>query len=307
MIPHFISIADVTTTDLQTVLERSFTLRELRRQNKRAEPVLAGKSLAMIFEKPSLRTRVSFEQAIVELGGHAIVLSDAEVGLGRRESAADVARVLSGMVHGIIARVFEHQKLLDLARFGSVSVINALSDHSHPVQALADMMTLMDEFGRDPKGRTIAFIGDGNNVARSLAILCGKLGVRFILASPKGYELEPEFQERLRTQVPGAQFEMTQDVFAAVKNADAIYTDTWVSMGQEDEAARRKKAFAGYQINAELLNTAPKHAIVLHCLPAYRGCEITDEAMEGKSSRVFPQAHNRLHAQKGLLAVMYAR
>ena len=306
MIPHFISIADVSVLDLQTVFERSFALRELRQQGKRAEQILADKSLAMIFEKPSLRTRVSFEVAIGELGGHAIVLSNEEVGMGKRESAADVARVLSGMVHGIIARVFEHQKLLDLAQFGSVPVINALSDHSHPVQALADVMTMMDEFGRDLKGRTIAFIGDGNNVARSLAILCGKLGIRFVIACPQGYELEPEFAQRLQSQVPGAKFEMTRDARAAVKNADAIYTDTWVSMGQEDEAAHRKQAFTGYQINADLLAAAPKHAIVLHCLPAYRGCEITDEAMEGPRSRVFPQAHNRLHAQKGLLAAMYS-
>ena len=299
---HFISIADTTASELEAIFEVASLLRDRRRRGERADPVLSGRSLAMIFEKPSLRTRVSFEQAIVELGGHALVLSDEEVGIGRRESPADVARVLSGMVHGIIARVYEHKKLVEMAEFGGVPVINALSDQSHPVQALADVMTLIDSFGRNLSGRTLAFIGDGNNVARSLATLCTKLGIRFVIASPTGFELDRNWVEK---QLPGAPIEMVNNARSAVRMADAIYTDTWVSMGQEAKAERRRAAFAGFQVNAELLAAAPDHAIVLHCLPAYRGREITDEVIEGPRSRVFEQAHNRLHAQKGLLAVMY--
>ncbi len=301
---HFISIADTPLDVLNHIFDVAFELRKQRRAGERNTPLLSGKTLAMLFEKPSLRTRVSFEQAMVELGGHALVLQQHEVGLGKRESVADVARVLSGMVHGIAARVFEHQSLVELAHHGSVPVINMLSDYSHPCQALADVMTLMDEFGRDLSGRTLAFIGDGNNVARSLATICGRLGMRFVLASPAGYELEMELIERIMSQVPGATIEMTRDAGEAVRFADCIYTDTWVSMGQEAEAAKRKKVFAAYQVNAQLLAQAPSHAVVLHCLPAYRGTEITDEAMDGPRSRVFAESENRLHAQKGLLAVL---
>ena len=203
-----------------------------------------------------------------------------------------------------MARVFEHQKLLDLAAYSSVPVINALSDYSHPCQVLADAMTMMDEFGRDLRGRTIAYVGDGNNVARSLATICGRLGMGFAIACPPGYELRGEEADRLMSQSPNLDFVMTGDPMEAVRNADAIYTDTWVSMGQEAEAAQRRAVFGDYQVNAKLLAAAPPHAIVLHCLPAYRNVEITDEVMDGPRSRVFPEAHNRLHAQKGLLAVL---
>jgi ornithine carbamoyltransferase len=303
-IRHFISIADTPLDVLNHVFDVAFELRKQRRAGERNTPLLAGQTLAMIFEKPSLRTRVSFEQAMVELGGHALVLQQHEVGLGKRESVADVARVLSGMVHGIAARVFEHQSLIELAQHGSVPIINMLSDYSHPCQALADAMTLMDEFGRDLSGRTLAFIGDGNNVARSLATICGRLGMRFILASPAGYELEMELVERIMSQVPTATIEMTRDPIEAVRYADCVYTDTWVSMGQETEAAQRKKVFSPYQVNSELMSKAPPHAVVLHCLPAYRDFEITDAVMEGSQSRVFAESENRLHAQKGLLAVL---
>ena len=301
---HFISIADTTTGQLQHVLDVALALRQVRQADRPHEPILARRTLALLFEKPSLRTRVSFEQAALELGGAAIMLQQSQVGLGVRESVADVARVLGGMVHGIVARVFEHDKLLELAKYGSVPVINALSDQSHPCQALADAMTLIDEFGRDLTGRTVAFVGDGNNVARSMATICGRLGMNFILASPPGYELDRSFADRIMSQVPDMNFEMTRDPVEAVRYADAIYTDTWVSMGQEQEKAQRLAAFASYQVNADLLAAAPSHAIVLHCLPAHRGVEITDEVMDGPQSRVFRQAHNRLHAQKGLLAVL---
>lgn len=302
---HFVSIADTSPADLKKVITTAMQLREQRIQGQKHTPVLDGRSLAMIFEKPSLRTRVSFEQAIYELGGQAVVLTGGEVGLGKREPVADVIRVLEGMVHGVIARVFEHQKLLDMVEHGSIPIVNALSDYSHPCQAVADVMTVMDEFGEDLTGRTLTFVGDGNNVARSLAIICGRLGMNFILASPAGYELEESFVDRIMSQEPNMNFEITHDAKDAVNYADVIYTDTWVSMGQEEEKARRLKAFADFQVNQALLDCAPEHAIVLHCLPAYRELEISTDVIEGKASRVFPQAHNRLHAQKGLLAVLY--
>jgi ornithine carbamoyltransferase len=301
---HFLTISDSSTSQLRHVLEVATELRAQRRKDGVNTAVLKGKSLAMIFEKPSLRTRVSFEQAMVELGGHAIVLSQQEIGLGQRETVADVTRVLCGMVQGIAARVFEHDKLVQMRQYSTVPIINMLSDFSHPCQALADVLTLMDEFGPDLAGRTVAFVGDGNNVARSVARICGRFGMNFILASPPGYALEPDLADRMRAEVPGMRFEMTEDPRAAVRDADAIFTDTFVSMGQEEEKAVRLAAFKAFQVNSDLLAAAPKHAIVLHCLPAYRGVEITDEVMDGPRSRVFPEAHNRLHAQKGLLAVL---
>ncbi len=300
---HFLSISNATPDELKHMLEVSKRLRDERDAGKTNDPVLAGKTLAMLFEKPSLRTRVSFEQAMIELGGHSIIMG-AEVGLGKREAVGDVAKVLGGMVHGIAARVFEHQKLIDFAQFGGVPVINMLSDESHPCQALADLMTLQDEFGADLTGRSVAFIGDGNNVARSVAILCGRLGVRFVLASPSGYEFAPEVQKQLLIDAPGMDLEVIADPIEAVKGVDAVFTDTFTSMGQEDQKQARLEAFKGYQVNDQLLSHAAGHAVVLHCLPAYRGVEITDEVMDGPRSRVFPEAHNRLHAQKGLLAVL---
>ncbi|MCE9590806.1 MAG: ornithine carbamoyltransferase [Planctomycetes bacterium] len=301
---HFISIAETSREDLDEIFQVSFRLRAERAAGKQNEPLLSRKTLAMIFEKPSLRTRVSFEQAMIELGGHAIVMGNAEVGLGKRELAADVGRVLSGMVQGIMARVFEHQKLLDLVEHSTVPVINALSEWSHPCQALADVMTMMDEFGKDLSGKTLAFIGDGNNVARSLAVICGRYDMKFVLGCPKGYELDAAFIDRLKKQAPGVDFRMTYDAAEAVRSADAVYTDTWISMGQEAEAEQRRIAFADHQVNAKLMAKAPKHAIVLHCLPAYRGYEISADLIDGPRSRIFPQAHNRLHAQKGLLAIL---
>lgn len=303
MTTHFLDIPDHEPDWLRHALKVAHDLRE-RRQPGQAQTPLAGRTLAMLSEKPSLRTRVSFQQAMIELGGHAIVLQQNEVGLGKRESVADVTRVLSGMVDGIAARVFEHQKLLEMAEHATVPVINALSDLSHPCQAMADVMTMQDEFGADLSGRKIAFVGDGNNVACSLAQLCGKLGIRFVLAAPKGFELDGEIYKAIRTQCPGASLEVTDDPHAAVRDADAVYADTFVSMGQEDEKEARLRTFAPYQVNENLLASAPGHAIVMHCLPAYRGIEITDDVIDGPRSRVFPQAHNRLHAQKGLLAVL---
>lgn len=300
---HFLSIADATTDQLKHILAVSRTLRDERDAGKANKPVLAGQTLAMLFEKPSLRTRVSFEQAMIELGGHSIIMGQ-EVGLGKREAVSDVAKVLGGMVHGIAARVFEHQKLIEFAEYSGVPVINMLSDESHPCQALADIMALQDEFGADLTGRSVAFVGDGNNVARSVAILCGKLGVRFVLASPKGYAFSSKTEKQIRADVPELDLMITNDPIEAVKGVDAVFTDTFTSMGQEAEKQARLEAFKGYQVNDGLLSHAADHAIVLHCLPAYRGIEITDAVMDGPRSRVFPEAHNRLHAQKGLLAVL---
>ncbi len=301
---HLISLADHDRAWIEHVLDVAFALRAERQAGRANEPILAGRTLVMIFEKPSLRTWVSFEQAMLELGGNAIGMPGGSVGLGSRESPADVARVLAGMVHGICARVYDHGNLLRLAEHATVPVINALSDYSHPCQALADMMTIMDEFGRDLTGRTLAYVGDGNNVTRSLATACARLGLNLTIAAPEGYHLEESFIERTRAEAPNMVLRTCNDPVEAVRDADVVYTDTWVSMGQEAEKDIRRKVFGGYQINEALMDAAPAHAIVLHCLPAYRGWEITDGVLDGPRSRVFPQAHNRLHAQKGLLAVL---
>jgi ornithine carbamoyltransferase len=300
---HFISIADHSTDELRHVLDVARRLKEQYRRTRRNDPILAGRTLAMIFEKPSLRTRVSFAVAMAQLGGNGLLLRDEEVGLGSREPVEDVARVLSGMVDGIMARTFAHAKVTGLARWASVPVINALTDYNHPCQAMADLMTIEEHFG-SLAGRTLSFIGDGNNVARSLAIACAKFDMRFVLSSPVNFEFAQDEVDQIRTAVPSLEFELVRDPLWAVKNADAIYTDTWVSMGQEAEKAQRIKEFAGYQVNEALLAAAPKHAVVLHCLPAYRDLEISAGVMENPRSLIFPEAENRLHFQKGLLAVL---
>ncbi|HEY1685633.1 MAG TPA: ornithine carbamoyltransferase [Tepidisphaeraceae bacterium] len=300
---HFISIADTPAEELRHVLDISYKLKKQLKSTGRNDPLLAGKTLAMIFEKPSLRTRVSFAVAIEQLGGNGLLLRDEEVGLDKREATEDVARVLASMCDGIMARTFEHEKVIKLAKYSKVPVINALTDYSHPCQAMADLMTIEEHFG-DLKGRTIAYIGDGNNVARSLAVACGKFGMNFIIAAPLGYELDTKSVERIKAQVPGINYTLVRDSADAAKNADVLYTDTWVSMGQEEQKAQRVEDFKGFQINQALLNNAPKHCIVLHCLPAYRGLEITADIMKDPRSLVFQEAENRLHFQKGLIAVL---
>ncbi len=300
---HFIAISDCTSAELRKLLDVSYRLKKQFRETGRNEHVLAGKTLAMIFEKPSLRTRVSFAVAMTQLGGNGLLLRQEEVGLGTREPVQDVARVLSGMCQGIMARTFEHAKVTGLAQWATVPVINGLTDFSHPCQAMADLMTLEEHFG-GLKGRTLAFVGDGNNVVRSLAVACGRFGMRFILAAPPAYALPNEEVERIRKQASGMEFLVMRDAKEAVRQADAVCTDTWVSMGQEAQKAQRMKDFAGYQVDEKLMAAAPKEAVVLHCLPAYRGLEISEEVMEGPRSLVFAEAENRLHFQKGLLAVL---
>ncbi len=300
---HFTAVADCSPQELRHILDVSYRLKKQLKETGRNDPILAGKTLAMIFEKPSLRTRVSFAVAMTHLGGSGLLLRDEEVGLGKREPVQDVARVLSGMVDGIMARTFEHEKVTSLARFATVPVINGLTDHSHPCQAMADLMTLEEHFGK-LEGRTVAFIGDGNNVARSLSVACGKFGMRFILSSPAGYELPGGEVDRIMSQVPAMDFEFVPDPIEAVREADCVVTDTWISMGQEAEKARRMKEFSGYQVDEALLSKAPNHAVVLHCLPAYRGYEISEAVFESPRSLVFQEAENRLHFQKGLVAVL---
>lgn len=286
------------------MLERAVSLRA------RPERVMDGKTLCCIFEKPSLRTRVSFEQAARRLGGSALSLSQSEVGIGTRESPEDIARVLGGMCDAIMARVISHATLERMAAVSSVPVINGLSELAHPAQALADILTMVDEFSpgnpEGIRGRTLAFVGDGNNVARSLAIICGKLGVNFSICSPPGYELEETWTRRIKAAIPGLRLHACTDPVEAVLHADAVYCDTFVSMGQEEERSQRLSAFARYQVNMELMSQSPAHSIVLHCLPATRGIEISAEAIDGPRSRVFKQAHNRLDAQMGLLAELLA-
>jgi len=259
-----------------------------------------GRVMTLVFEKPSLRTRVSFEAAVAHLGGSSVFLSADDAGLKGRESVADVAKVLGSYSDWIVTRTFSQQLVEDFARHAGCSVINGLSDSAHPCQALSDLFTMLEVFETLP-GRSVAYVGDGNNVARSLAVACGKLGVKFTIASPLGYELPTEFVERLRHTLPQGEFQFTSDPRAAVKRADVIYTDVWASMGQESEGEVRKRAFAPYQVNGELLRLAPAHARFMHCLPAKRNLEVTDEVLDGDQSIVIPQAENRMHVAKGIL------
>ena len=303
---HFLHVADYSPKELQHLLDLAV---ELKKEWKRGgnKPVLHGQVLGMVFQKPSLRTRVSFDMAMRHLGGDALYLSPNEIGLGGRESVADVARVLSGYVQAIMARTFAHQHVLELAKWASVPVINGLSEYNHPCQAMADALTIQEHHGR-LKGLSVAFIGDGNNVATSLLHICAKLGANFVIASPEGYDLPKPVVDlgQQFARESGATVTQTRDVHAAAKDAHVLYTDTWTSMGQEGESEKRKAAFGGYQVNAALVAEAKPDAIVMHCLPAHRGQEITDQVADGPHSVLFPQAENRMHAQKAILVHLLA-
>ncbi len=297
---HFLDLADWASDDIQQLLDLALSLKH-EWKNGGNKPILAGKTLAMIFQKPSLRTRVSFDVGMNHLGGYAIMLGPNEIGLGKRESIADVARVLSGYVHGMMARVFDHAHVLELSEYATVPVINGLSDANHPCQALADVLTIYEHFGR-LEGLNITFVGDGNNVAASLLMASIKLGANFTLAAPAGYSLPEETLDRAASIAKnGAQINVVQEPRASLDGADVIYTDTWVSMGQEAQAAEKRQHFANYQVNETLVAAAKRDAIVMHCLPAHRGDEITDAVADGAQSVIFQQAENRLHAQKAIL------
>ena len=296
---HFLTIIDCATEHLDELLDLSAQLKSLYKSGGR-DSCLSSKTLVMLFEKPSLRTRISFQVAMTDLGGNAIYIKPEDIGgIGKREPVKDMARVMSRYVKGIMARTFEHRAVMELAEYATVPVINALTDWSHPCQAMADALTIREHCGRI-EGVKIAYVGDGNNVARSLGFASAKLGMKLVVASPAGYELDAETIERAN-QVSAESVEQTNDPVAAVSGADIIYTDTWVSMGQEDEKQKRVQDFAGFQVNAELLKSAPADAKIMHCLPAYRGLEITDEVTESPNSIMFDQAENRLHFQRALL------
>lgn len=303
MIKDFVDIADFTAEQLAGLLKQALADKAAFRAGGLAAS-LPRKTLAMIFEKPSLRTRVSFETAMSQLGGHAIYLTQADIGLGQREAMQDVARVLGRMCDAVVARTRKHKTVQDLAAHCPRPVVNALSDYSHPCQAMADLMTVMERFG-EVRGRTLAFVGDGNNVARSLAEACVRLGMHFVLAAPARYALKAPFVASL-PKGPGS-FRQARDPREAVGRADVVYTDTWVSMGQEQEKAKRRKAFASYQVNAKLMRAAPSGAVVMHCLPAYRGKEITDEVFEAHAETILEEAANRLHFQRTLLNVLISQ
>ncbi|RPI26172.1 MAG: ornithine carbamoyltransferase [Chloroflexota bacterium] len=298
----FIAISDFSSQEIQDLLDLALRLKAEWKSGGNP-PLLKGKVLAMIFQKPSLRTRVSFDMAMRHLGGDALYLSPNEIGLGKREAISDIARVLSGYVEAMMARVFDHEHVVELARWSDVPVVNGLSDYNHPCQGMADALTILERFGA-LKGLNVTFIGDGNNVAVSLMHVCTKLGANFTLASPEGYDLNPkalETGQKIAAET-GATITLMRDPHQAVRNADVIYTDTWTSMGQEEEARKREQVFPPYQVNAALVSEAKPNVIVMHCLPAHRGQELTDEVADGPYSMIFPQAHNRLHAQKAILA-----
>jgi len=292
------SILDLSPDELARVLDVSLGMKR-----DGSGPLLAGKTLALVFEKPSLRTRVSFEMAMQRLGGSAIALPAHEIQMGDREPVKDVARVLSRMVHGIAARTFTHETVLELVEYASIPVVNALSEDEHPCQALADLLTLREKFGR-LDGVCWSYLGEGNNVARSLAYASVMTGMHLTIAAPPGFELPAETIERAGALPGGGSVTQTTDAHAAVKHAGAVYTDVWASMGHEHELESRKEHFAPYQLNQELLASAPADALVMHDLPAHRGEEISDEAIESEHSIVFDQAENRMHAQQGLLALL---
>jgi ornithine carbamoyltransferase len=297
-----LSIGDLSPDDVSRIIDGAI---EMKR--KGAGPLLKGRTLALLFEKPSLRTRVSFDVAMHQLGGHSIYLSQSEVGLGSRESIADVARTLSRYVNIIAARTFSHATLASLAEYASVPIINALSDREHPCQALADLLTIRERKGH-LEGVGVAYVGDGNNVASSLLLACALVGANFRIASPQGYEVPDEVVSLGRSRAQGrAEILLARDPRKAAEGADVVYTDVWTSMGQETEALKRREAFAGYQVDEALLSLAAGDAILMHPLPAHYGEEIAPELADSPQSVIFDQAENRLHVQKAILVELLGK
>jgi ornithine carbamoyltransferase len=296
---HLLDMLDWTGEEITTLFADTSRLKAAH-QRKEATSSLVGRVLGLVFEKPSLRTRVSFQAAIAQLGGASVFMTGSEVGLGSREGVPDFARTMSAYVDAVVLRTFSHATVEVFAAHATVPVINGLSNYYHPCQALADLYTVQEVFG-EFAGRTLVFVGDGNNVARSLAVCCGKLGVRFILASPHGYDFDEPFLQTYHRYVPHGEFIANGQPLDAVRSADVVYTDVWASMGQEAEHDERLERFAGFQVNDALLALAPAHARVMHCLPAHRGEEVTSEVLDSERSVVFQQAGNRMHVQKALL------
>ncbi len=294
---HLISMADLSSEELDEILRLAEKLKE-ERYKGRVTDYLKNKSLAMIFELPSTRTRISFEVAMTDLGGHALYLNWNDLQLGRGEPIKDTARVLSRYVHGVVMRVRRHETILEFAKYSTVPVINGLSDLEHPCQVIADLLTIK-EYKGDLKYVKLVWIGDGNNVCNSLILASALTGMEMVVCTPKGYEPNKEIVEKALKM--GAKLTFECDPMKAVEDADVIYTDVWVSMGQEKERKKRLKAFAGYQVTQELVDSAKTNVVVMHCLPAHRGEEITEEVLESEHSIVFDQAENRLHAQKAIL------
>ncbi len=293
----FLALAELTRAELDEILDLSVRLKRELKAGQRP-PLLGGKNLAMIFEKPSLRTRVTFEVGMTQLGGYAVYLTPADIRLGQRESVADIARNLERWVDFIMARTFAHETLVELAAHATIPVINALSDRGHPCQVLSDCLTLIEHRGR-LDGLRIAYLGDGNNMANSWIEAAAAFGFHFLAACPPGYE--PDAETIRTARAAGASVTITSRPEEAAKDADVLYTDVWTSMGQEDEAAARKQVFQPYQLNQQILRLAKPNALAMHCLPAHRGEEITSEVMDGPQSIVFDEAENRLHVQKGIL------
>lgn len=304
---HFISIHDITTEEFHGLLDLAGKLKKEQKAGI-PHPILAGKSLGMIFTKSSTRTRISFEVGMFQLGGHPLFLNANDMQLGRGESIYDTANVMSRFVDGIMIRTYDHQDVLDLAKYGSVPVINALTDYLHPCQAMADLMTVYEHKGR-LEGLKLAYVGDGNNVAHSLLYACAKAGMDMSVATPKGYECAAEVVENAAAdgKKTGSTILTTYDPQEAMQNADVVCTDTWTSMGQEAEKAERVKIFQDYQVNGALFAKAKEDAIFIHCLPAYRGYEVTEEVIDGPRSVIFDEAENRLHAQKAILATLMGK
>ena len=298
------SLYDLTREEMEQIFKTSELLK-LQNLRGQEHPLLKGKTLAMIFEKPSTRTRVSFEAGMWQLGGYALYLSSTDLQLGRGETVGDTAQVLSRYVHGIMARVFSHQTILDLVKYSRVPVVNGLSDFSHPCQGLADLFTIYEKKG-DLSGFKLAYIGDGNNVVHSLIYGCSKVGMNIILGCPKGFEPNAKVlsEGKKEAKRSGCEVRVTNDPKEAVKGADVVYTDVWASMGKEKEHDQRIKSFKPYQVNAQLVQGAKEDYIFMHCLPAHRGEEVTDEVADSKNSVIFDQAENRMHTQKALMALI---
>jgi ornithine carbamoyltransferase len=296
---HFDSMVRLSPADVSEVLKLAVDIKDRIRQGERPR-LLGGRVMTLVFEKPSLRTRVSFEAAVAQLGGSSLFLTNAEAGLNGRESVADVARVLGTYSDWIVLRTFSHRLVEQFVAHAGCPIINGLSDQGHPCQALSDLLTMQETLG-SLAGKTLVFVGDGNNVARSLAAASALSGMKFILAAPTGYQFSSDFIERVKQKVPTADLAQTTDPRAAVAAADIVYTDVWASMGQEAEQEKRKQIFSAYQVNAELMAAAPQHARFMHCLPARRNMEVTDDVLDGPSSIVMPQAENRMHAARGIL------